>query len=223
MSKRWLYALVAVLALALAFETGYLLKSRNAGRPASDPYPVRASAAPGVPGPSAPRIAAPVTRSAHAWTLAPSVFDEVWDPFSEMDRMRREMDRLFQDGSNRLARFGGARGLPSYDPDLDFRETPKEYVVRLDLPGIEKDKIDVKVKNGTLVVSGRRETEAEDEGEEGGYYRMERSFGSFTRSFPLPADASSEGMTAEAKNGVLTVRIPRVPDKKSADHSVGVR
>jgi HSP20 family protein len=97
-----------------------------------------------------------------------------------------------------------------YEPDLDVQETGDAYLIRLDLPGVDKDKINVKIQNNVLTISGERKSEKEETDDKSGFYRMESSFGSFMRSFPLPADADSNVMTAESKNGVLMVRLPKI-------------
>jgi HSP20 family protein len=98
----------------------------------------------------------------------------------------------------------------SFDPDIDLQETPDAYVAKLDLPGIDKDKLDIKITNGQLVVSGERNQESDASGN--GYRRMERSFGSFVKSVPVPANADAEGMKVDSANGVVTIRIPKLKE-----------
>lgn len=202
MSKGWLYAIILVLAAALAFETGYLVKS-HAGL-----EPRRAQAEERKPAPP------PAALVSGGLPFESPLFGEepAWDPFTEMLEMQRAMNRLFRESNNRRALLSphGSAGA-SFDPDVDVRETPSAYLVRVDLPGIEKDKIDVAVRDGVLTISGRRESAKEDEGKGTGIRRLERSFGAFRRTLALPPDADSSGMTAESVEGVLTVRIPRRP------------
>ncbi len=95
--------------------------------------------------------------------------------------------------------------------------------MRLDLPGVDKDKINVKVQNNMLTISGERRSETEEADQKTGFYRMESSFGSFMRSFPLPADADPDNMTAESKNGVLTIRLPKIKDAVSTAKNIQVQ
>jgi HSP20 family protein len=203
MKKEHVWAALAVLfALALAFETGYLWKMKSAVRPAAE----------------RPREERAASQTRPYTTLLWDRPDgaETWDPFREMDRMHRLMNQMFRDSFSRGLVSRGATGSPfmSYEPDLDMQESATEYVYRIDLPGIEKDKVNIKVHNNYLTLSGERKTEKEASEDESGIYRMERSFGSFMRTVPLPPDANSEGMAAESKDGVLTIRIPKLSGVK---------
>ena len=137
-----------------------------------------------------------------------------WDPFLEMERMQQHINSLFSHSLNSLMRgpSAGFPQLPQFEPDADIRETENEYVIKMDLPGMERDKINVEVKDHLLSVSGERKTENEHQGQ--GFYRSELSYGSFSRSLPLPGDVNPEKVTAEYLNGVLTVKLAKInPDK----------
>ncbi|MCG3177254.1 MAG: hypothetical protein MOGMAGMI_02222 [Candidatus Omnitrophica bacterium] len=219
-----LVAAVIVLLLALVAETAYLIKTtldlkrqqaQLAAHTERSAYsgPLPASA------PLAQRaVSSPVRwRSVHLDPdpLGPSRAD--WDPFAEMEEIRGLMNRMFRDSFSRgLSERGPGAFVQSYDPDADVKDTGKEYVYRFDLPGLDKDKISVSTQHGMLTVSGERRTEKEEDGSEDGYYRMERSFGAFSRSFPLPEDADAERMSAEQKDGVLTVRVPKSPSGETS-------
>ena len=109
-----------------------------------------------------------------------------------------------------------ARGhASSFAPDYDVKATDKAYLISFDMPGMDKAKINVEVKNGTILVSGERSSETkEDQG--GKFYRQERSFGYFSRSIPLPEDARPESLVAKYDNGVLLLTI----EKKDAGKKV---
>jgi len=135
------------------------------------------------------------------------------DPFAQMDAMEQQMQammaRPFAIGfsANPMSRGHGA----SFAPDYDVKATDKAYTISFDMPGMEKAKINVEVKNGVILVSGERSSETkEDQG--GKFYRQERSFGYFSRSIPLPEDGKPESLVAKYENGVLTLTI----DKKEA-------
>ena len=99
-----------------------------------------------------------------------------------------------------------------------MKATDKVYIISFDMPGMDKAKINVEVKNGVILVSGERSSESkEDQG--GKFYRQERSFGYFSRSIPLPEDAKPESLVAKYENGVLTLTI----DKKEAVKKVPVQ
>ena len=150
---------------------------------------------------------------------------DTWDPFEEMESMQSMMNRLFRDSFSRglRSRHGFTEHALSYNPDVDTRETDKDYIMRVDLPGIERDKINVKVENHQIVISGQRETENEESGKDSDFYRSERSFGSFLRSMPLPADADANSISAESSKGVLTIRVPKSAQNQSNSKKINVQ
>lgn len=93
------------------------------------------------------------------------------------------------------------------NPQFDVKETNDAVVIKADVPGIAEKDLDIKLANNFLTVSGKRETEKEEKGDTS--YRLERTFGSFTRSFALPSIVDVEHCQAELKGGVLTVHIPK--------------
>lgn len=117
-----------------------------------------------------------------------------WDPFAEMLPAGEDERMLFV-------------------PDFDVKETKEGFVFRADLPGVEAKDIDVQISDNRLTVSGKREQEKEEKTDT--TYRCERSFGSFTRSFTLPAGTDSTKIDADIKNGVLTITVPRSPETKA--------
>jgi HSP20 family protein len=135
-----------------------------------------------------------------------------WQPF---ERFRREMDRLFDDFGGGL--FGGSLfdALPFRRTETAFRtmpvvdvaETDKAYEIKAELPGLDEKNIEVKVVNGVLSIKGEKQEEKEEK--EKDYYRRERSFGSFERSFQLPDDIEADKIEATFKNGLLSVTLPK--------------
>ncbi len=219
-ANHWLIAAVAILSIALAAESVYLYQVKRSAQ-STEPrpeYPARTirtqTAAASAPGASVRQSYDPFFHSG---------FD-VWDPFEEMDQIQGMMNRMFRDSFNRGFSGGGFSGRHgfTYQPDLNVQETNDAYLVSLDLPGVEKDKISVKVQNGVLTVSGERRSDTETSDDSKGFYRMEKSYGSFMRSFPLPSDADSEGMTAESKNGILTVHLPKIKNALSPAKNIQV-
>jgi HSP20 family protein len=104
---------------------------------------------------------------------------------------------------------------------VDISEDDREYLIKAELPGIEKDQFKVTVEDGILLISGERETEKENNTRK--YHRVERSYGSFLRSFSLPDDADGAKIKAEFKNGVLNVHLPKseAAKPKSIEVEVG--
>lgn len=131
-------------------------------------------------------------------STAPAAF-EAWDPF----RMMRDMTRWdpFRAMTALEARSG------NYLPDVDVKETPEAYVFHADLPGFKEENVEIAVDGNRITFSGKREEERKSEKDK--YYMTERSWGSFTRSFTLPAGVDTTKAHAELKNGVLSVSVPR--------------
>jgi HSP20 family protein len=133
-----------------------------------------------------------VKKDENAGGLFPSMRDLLrWDPFREMAPLWNRFDR------------GGAEWLPSFE----VRETQDSYVFKADLPGVKKEDIDVSLRGTRLQISGKRESEKENKDDT--YYTYERSYGSFTRAFTLPAEIDAEHVHSELKDGVLTLAIPK--------------
>ena len=137
-----------------------------------------------------------------------------WDPYSELARLQRQMNRLFDESfSGRSWRTGISAG-DTYDLSTDIQGTKDKYVVSMDIPGMEKKNIDVEVKNNTLLVSGERTNENEENDKN--YYRQERSFGYFSQSLPLPDDADSSGISVDYNKGVLKIELPKLVKGETA-------
>lgn len=133
------------------------------------------------------------------------------DPFTAF---RYEMDRLFDDFFGRgfgLSQFEGGwmDRFGTFNPQVDVTENDKEVKVIAELPGLTEQDVEVSLSNDVLTISGEKKHEKEDKGEN--YYRMERSYGSFQRSIPLPVEVQSDKVEATFKNGVLTVTLPKSP------------
>lgn len=129
-------------------------------------------------------------------------------PFSFMRRFNEEMDRLFGDfGFGSTLTFDtGIDRFASWSPQVEVFERDKQLVIRTDLPGMTKDDINVDISDDSLVIRGERKSEREEDEE--GYYRSERSYGSFYRQIPLPRGVNAESATAEFRNGVLEISMP---------------
>lgn len=117
--------------------------------------------------------------------------------------LRREIDRLFDDAV--VGRGGGT----SWQPAVDIQETARELRLDFELPGVREEDVEIEVENGILSVRGQKSAERKEEGEEGRYHLVERSYGSFFRSFQLPQGVDAEQIQADFDSGVLRVRIPK--------------
>jgi HSP20 family protein len=122
------------------------------------------------------------------------------------------MDRLFGEAMGRG--WGGEEGLTTgvWMPPVDVFETNDSIVLKADLPDVNKDEVDISVQNNTLTIRGERKREKEIN--ERDFYRMERSYGSFARSFSLPPTVDAEKIEAAFTNGVLTLTLPKREESK---------
>lgn len=128
-------------------------------------------------------------------------------PSRMLTDLQGEVDRLFADFLAPMQEEEGATGPDLWRPRTDLSETDESYKIRLDLPGVDKDDIQVDLQNHTLTIRGERKEVAEEEDER--FHRIEKRYGSFSRSFTLPDVNESGKAEAQFENGVLTVTIPR--------------
>ena len=119
------------------------------------------------------------------------------DPFSSI--------RFFEDAVTRL--MSEPRTGRPWSPAVDIVETENELVVKADLPDLKLEDIDVRVENQTLTIKGERRFE--EDAAEKGYHRIERSYGGFMRSFAVPNSVDTEKVSADYRNGVLTIKLPK--------------
>jgi HSP20 family protein len=129
--------------------------------------------------------------------------------------MMREMLR-WDPGRELEPAWFGERG---FVPMFDVKETRDAYVFKADLPGIREEDLDISLTGNRLSISGKREHEQRDEGEQ--YYAFERSYGTFTRAFTLPDGCDPDHVNAEMKDGVLTLVLPKKPEVQPKRITVG--
>ena len=129
-----------------------------------------------------------------------------WDPFAGMLTLEDEVRDLFRD-FYRDAGAGKGRDQGSWSPAVDIEETDQAYIVTADLPGVDQKDVKVSVENQALRIFGERRSESKES--KGGLHRVERSWGTFERSFMLPQAADAEHAKAAYKDGVLTITLPK--------------
>lgn len=139
---------------------------------------------------------------------APPMGQDIW---AEVREMQQRLNRIVEDAAWRFQApgpmWGGVPGVEFY-PDVDVKETDTAIVVSCDLPGMEKEKIDVSFKDGSLIIRGERNV-VKEESKNTGWYMRERSSGSFERAIPIATDIKESEITADYKNGVLRVTLPK--------------
>ncbi|HET8938160.1 MAG TPA: Hsp20/alpha crystallin family protein [Polyangiales bacterium] len=133
-----------------------------------------------------------------------------WNPFRELEEMNDRLNRAF--GRSQLARELDAQGkdaLVGFDwaPTVDITENNEEFQIKAELPEVKKEDVKIHVEDGVLTLSGERKQEKEEQNKK--WHRVERSYGSFMRSFTLPANIDDAKIRAEFKDGVLTMRLPK--------------
>ncbi len=122
-----------------------------------------------------------------------------YEPWSMLEQMRREMDRMMGEEN--------ASAASDWVPAVDIREEESGFTITADVPGVDPKNIEVHAENGMLSVKGERDSEKKVERE--GYKRIERVHGSFFRRFTLPDSADTDKISAKCENGVLTITIPK--------------
>lgn len=142
----------------------------------------------------------------------------VWPGFGRLSNLRDEIDRLFETPLSELART--SQLLSGRTPPLDLYEDKDNFVVKIELPGMKKEDIDVSLHDGSLSISGERKSEEKFEGAD--VYRSERFFGHFQRTITLPAAVDAGKIKAQYKDGVLAVALPKAEEAKPKQIDVQV-
>lgn len=135
-----------------------------------------------------------------------------WNPFKELELMQKTFGSFL----NQDKRWTLNDDLTSFSPAVDISEDKEAYHFKFDLPDMKKEDIKIEIHDGVLVVSGQKKFEKETKSDEKKYHRVERSFGSFMRSFTLPEVSDTEQVHAEYTNGALSLKIAK---KAAKDNS----
>jgi len=134
-----------------------------------------------------------------------------WNPFRELETLQNRFTTLFR---RPLLPMNGEEtfGATEWVPPVDVTEDEKEFLITAELPEMKKEEVKVTVENGMLRITGERKFEKEEKGKK--YHRVERAYGMFERSFGLPEATTPEKLTAEYKDGVLKVHLPKTAEVK---------
>jgi HSP20 family protein len=147
--------------------------------------------------------------------------------FREMDSLHKEMDRLFEDfwkgsGRHSMMTTPWQSMLTPWSrtevmPRVDETEDEKAFHIQVELPGMDKEDVDITLSNGMLMIRGEKKREDEEKGKD--FYRKERSFGSFRRTLPIPAEVNEQAIEASFKKGVLYIELPKSEEaRKKVTH-----
>jgi HSP20 family protein len=146
--------------------------------------------------------------------------EDVWDPFRELGEFPVELNRLL--GRPLLpATWLAPKNGGQWFPEVDITEEKERILVKADVPGMKQEEISVEVADGILTIKGERKRETETK--DAKTYRVERSYGSFLRSFTLPAGVDAAKVNAAYKNGVLEVTLPKLAEAKAKQIKVEVK
>jgi HSP20 family protein len=139
-----------------------------------------------------------------------------WEPFRGAATLHEHLNRVFGEGFNR----GEESNLTTWAPAVDILETKHGLVVKADLPDVDLKDLDIRVESNILTIRGERKFQKQVN--ENNYLRVERSYGSFARSFSLANTVNSEAIKADYQNGVLTLNIPKREEAKPKQIKVNV-
>ncbi len=140
-----------------------------------------------------------------------------WEPFRGIPSLQEQFNRFFE---NRFSTSTEEQTLTAWASAVDVYETENELVIKADLPQVSEKELDVRVENNMLTIRGERKFEQKVKEEN--YLRMERAYGSFSRSFSLPNTVNTEAVQAEYKEGVLTVTLPKRAESKPKQVKINV-
>jgi HSP20 family protein len=142
-----------------------------------------------------------------------------WDPFRELEGIQARLNRVFSDRPFRNFE-GDELSFAEWAPACDIQETDQEYVVKADLPEVRKEDVKVEFEDGVLTVEGDRKLEKEAKDRR--FHRIERGYGKFVRRFALPTEVDGNKVSADFKEGVLNVHLPKTVENKAKTIAVKV-
>lgn len=143
-----------------------------------------------------------------------------WEPFRNMATLQDRINRMFDDVFTRAAENDDEAVVGGWRPSVDIYDKPEAIVIKAELPGVTKEDVSVEVKENILTLKGERKIEKEEA--EGTYYRKERLYGRFMRSFTLPMETDSEKIKANFRDGVLSLEIPKPEEKKPKQITINI-
>ncbi len=143
-----------------------------------------------------------------------------WDPFVELEDVSKQLNRIFNKFPSRTEPGRELLTLADWQPNVDISETDTAYLIKGEIPGVKKEDIKVNIENGMITMSGERKQEKEETNKK--FHRIERSYGSFMRSFRLPDNVDESAIKAEFKDGMLNVTMPKSTQAKTKSTNVTV-
>ena len=151
-----------------------------------------------------------------------------WNPLHELDRwpsdffgVQRDINRLFDNFFRSSVGSEETMATSVHAPSVDIAEQENEFVVKVELPGVEKEDVKISLESNILTIKGEKKQEKEEKNKN--FHRLERSYGSFQRSFTLPSSVKSEKIDAVFTNGILNITLPKIEEAKPKQIEVKVR
>jgi HSP20 family protein len=143
-----------------------------------------------------------------------------WDPFVELEDVSKQLNRIFGRFPARTESVRELLATADWAPSVDITETDTAYLIKGEIPGVNREDVRVNIENGMLTMSGERKLEKDEKGKK--FHRIERSYGSFMRSFRLPDNIDEAAVKAEFKDGMLNVTLPKSAQPRNKAISVTV-
>jgi len=142
-----------------------------------------------------------------------------WRPFRDLLSIQDEMNRLFDEFFGRSpARAEWTDGV--WSPSVDVSETKDNVIIKAEMPGIKKDDVKISIQDNVLTMKGEKKQEKEEK--DANYHRIERSYGSFCRSFTLPTSVKTDKIKATYKDGILTITLPKTEEVKPKEIPISI-
>lgn len=143
-----------------------------------------------------------------------------WEPFRNMVTLQDRINRMFDDVFSRAGEHEEEAVIADWRPSVDIYDNATAIVIKTEIPGVAKEDVSVEVRENVLILKGERKIEKEEA--EGTYYRKERLYGKFQRSFTLPVETEAEKIKASFKDGVLVLEIPKPEEKKPKQIAINI-
>ncbi len=130
-----------------------------------------------------------------------------WDPFLELEDVSKHLNRIFGRTPARIEPDRELLTMADWTPSVDISETDTAYMIKGEIPGVDRENVKVTIEDGMVTISGERKQEKEEKDKK--FHRIERSYGSFMRSFRLPDNVDESAVKAEFKDGMINVTLPK--------------
>lgn len=143
-----------------------------------------------------------------------------WDPFRELEDVSNRLNRIFGRSAARAEPGQDMLAMADWTPSVDISETDTAYLIKGEIPGVKKEDVKATIQDGMLTIQGERKMGKEEKGKK--FHRVERSYGSFVRSFRVPDDADENKVKAEFKDGMINVTLAKSAKAKTKAINVSV-